>query len=181
MRPILLALALAVLALPAAARAAYDLRLELFDGASEPGAHLEVPALSIAGVPMLAVDTGGGAPGRRQRVEPALALILGIIPGFGLGHLLAGSEQWVIWLIADIVIFLVWPGGFFFVSDRGNAYGFLGLLVLVERIFEGISAYQAAGGGPILRSERGFAAALPSPSELARPVGMRSALATAGL
>jgi hypothetical protein len=176
MRPFLLALALAIVAGPTAARAAFELRLEVFDGPSAARPHLDVPALSVSGVVLLALDTGGGAPRGRQRVEPAIALILGIIPGFGLGHLLAGSEQWVIWLIADIVIFLVWPGGFFFADGHG-AYNFLGLLVLVERIFEGISAYQAAGGGPILRSERGFAAALPSPADLARPVGVRSAFA----
>jgi hypothetical protein len=174
MRPILLAIAVATAAGPGAARAAFDLRLDVFDGQPAPRAHLAVPELSVAGVTLLGVDTGGGAGGGRQRVEPALALILGIIPGFGIGHLLAGSDQWVIWLIADIVIFAVWPGGFLFADGHG-AYNFLGLLVLVERIFEGISAYQAAGGGPILRSERGWAAALSSPADLARPAGVRSA------
>ena len=124
----------------------------------------------------IALDEGSGA-GRRggQRVEPAVALILGIIPGFGIGHLIAGSQQWVYWLIADILIFVVWPGGFFFI-DHGGAYPLLGLLVLVERIVEGISAFQAAGGGPVFRSERGVFAALDSPAALALPVGSRSAL-----
>lgn len=179
MRPTLLALVLALAGAPLTAHAdlGHALRLERFDGPADPasGVQLDVPALSVKGLTSLAVDVddGGGA-GRRGRVEPAVALILGIIPGFGIGHLVAGSDQWVYWLIADIVIFLIWPGGFFLTSDR--AYSFLGLLVLVERIVEGITAYQAAGGGPIFRSERGFAAAGPaSPIDLAIPVGARAA------
>jgi hypothetical protein len=179
MRSILVAVALALAGAPAAAHAdlGLALRLERFDGPRDPaaGVRLELPALSVSGLPALALDDGGGAPaGHRSRVDPAVALILGIIPGFGIGHLVAGSSQWVIWLIADIVIFAVWPGGLFFI-DHGNGYNFLGLLVLVERIFEGLSAYQAAGGGPIFRSERGFAAAgPPSPIDLALPVSARA-------
>ncbi len=177
MRSTLVALALALAGAPLAAHAdlGLALRLERFEGPSDPAAavRLELPALSVKGLPALALDDGGGAR-HRARVEPAVALILGIIPGFGIGHLVAGSDQWVIWLIADILIFVVWPGGFFITSDR--TYSFLGLLVLVERIFEGISAYQAAGGGPVFRSERGLASAgPPSPVDLALPVGARAA------
>ena len=176
MRSTLIALALTLAGVPVAAHAdlGHALRLERFDGPSDPaaGVQLEVPTLSVKGLPALAVDDGGGASGRHHaRVDPAVALILGIIPGFGIGHLVAGSDQWVIWLIADIVIFAIWPGGLFFIDNHG-AYNFLGLLVLVERIFEGLSAYQAAGGGPIFHSERGFAVAgPPSPIDLALPVG----------
>ena len=181
MRSTLLALLVALGAAPAGARADLTLRLTAFDGPADPAPrqHLDLPALALEGVTAIgfALDEGGAA-GRRggQRVEPAVALILGIIPGFGIGHLIAGSPQWVYWLIADIVIFVFWPGGFFYI-DHGSAYPLLGLLVLVERVFEGISAFQAAGGGPVFRSERGFAAGgLDSPAALALPVGSRSAL-----
>jgi len=181
MRSTLIALFVALGAVPAGARADLTLRLTAFDGpsATAPRQYLELPVLAVDGFPGagLALDEGGGA-GRHggQRVDPAIALILGIIPGFGIGHLVAGSQQWIYWLIADILIFVVWPGGFFYV-DHGGAYPLLGLLVLVERIFEGLSAFQAAGGGPVFRSERGaFASGLDSPSALALPVGSRSAL-----
>ena len=179
MRSILLALLVALGAAPAGARADLTLRLTAFDGpaAPAPRQHLELPALAVDGFLMtgVALDEGGGA-GRRGRVEPAVSLILGIIPGFGIGHLIAGSQQWIYWLIADILIFVVWPGGFFFI-DHGGAYPLLGLLVLVERIVEGLSAFQAAGGGPVFRSERGgFAGGLDSPAALALPVGSRAAL-----
>jgi hypothetical protein len=178
MRTVLLAALVAAAVAPAAARADLTLRLDAFDAPPEftPGAGLELPALALEGVPLGAVDDGGGAPARRggHRVEPAVALILGIIPGFGLGHFLAGSHDAVYWLIADIIIFFVWPGGFVFTSDR--AYAFLGLLVLVERVIEGLSAFQAAGGGPVFRAERDLFASAPptSPAELAVPIGARA-------
>jgi hypothetical protein len=166
------ALALAVAAAPA--RGDVRLRWLVFDGEPGPRIHLDARTLDAAAPPLdLAVDEGGGAGRGRQRVDPAVALILGIIPGFGIGHLVAGSSQWTLWLIADIVIFLVWPGGFLFTHD--GAYGFLGLLVLVERIIEGISAYQAAGGGPVFREERGGLGGLAvarSPAERALPVAV---------
>ena len=40
----------------------------------------------------------------------------------------------------------------------------------VERVFEGI-AYHASGGGPVFRSERGLAARMLAPADLALPVG----------
>ena len=60
-RPILLALAL--VAVPGAARADLALRLDVFDGAdwSVPRAHLDVPPLTVRGLPALALDKGGGA------------------------------------------------------------------------------------------------------------------------
>jgi hypothetical protein len=170
MRVPLLALAAALaLASPSGARASLDLRLEVFEGGGAAPARLslDVPDLPVRDLPVLAARHGGGG---GVRTEPGLCLVLGIIPGFGLGHALAGSPQWVIWLIADIVIFALWPGGFF-LYDHGSAYNFLGLLVLVERVFEGISAFQAAGGGPVFRGERGWDA--PSPAEVALPVGAR--------
>ncbi len=166
MRSTLLALLVALAAAPADARADLVLRFAAFDGPADPAPrqHLELPALAVEGITAsaFALDEGGGA-GRRggHRADPAVSLILGIIPGFGIGHLIAGA---------------VWPGGFFF-FDHGSAYPLLGLLVLVERIVEGISAFQAAGGGPVFRSERGFAAGgLDSPAALALPIGSRSAL-----
>jgi len=179
MRSTLLVLLVALGAAPAGARADLTLRLGAFDGPADPAPrpHLELPALALDGMtaPAFVLDEGGGAGRRGHRADPAVSLILGIIPGFGIGHLIAGAQQWIYWLIADILIFAVWPGGFFYFN--GSGYPFLGLLVLVERIVEGISAFQAAGGGPVFRSERGFAErGFDSPAALALPVGSRSAL-----
>jgi hypothetical protein len=175
----ILVAALALAAAPALARA--DLALELSLPGAEaagPPVRLEVPPLSLGGVTagdlFLARDGRGG---RRDRVEPVLCLILGIIPGFGIGHLLAGSDRWVLWLVVDIVIAVVFWGPFWYWPGHPGYFPALSLLVLVERIVEGVLAYQAAGGGRVFRMERGLAEApLPPPALAAIPVTPRNAL-----
>jgi hypothetical protein len=171
MRSTLIVAGIAALAAVSPSRAAADvtLRLALFDGPHQRLPSLAVPDLHLPAGQALGLAEGADAP--QRQVEPPVALVLGIIPGFGLGHYLAGSRQWPIWLIADLVIFVVWPGGFAFTSSSG--YALLGLLVLGERIFEGISAYQAAGGGPLseLRSDLASPTRLVSPAALALPPG----------
>jgi len=174
MRVLLLSL---LLCSPAAARAGALLELEPPGGAGPaPLGHL-VPDLSLGGA--TAQDLGlraardGGGRGRQARVEPALCLVLGIIPGFGIGHLLAQSRHWVVWLVVDIVIAVLFWGPYWYWPDHPGFFPVLNLLVLVERIFEGISAYQAAGGGRILPFDRGFAALPPAPALAALPPGRR--------
>lgn len=176
MRILLTTLLLA--ATPAMARAETGLRLDWPGDRSGPSAALDVPELSFGGVSagdlfMAREGRGGG----RQRLEPALCLVLGIIPGFGLGHLLAGSDRWVVWLVVDIVIAVVFWGPFWYWPDRPGYFPALSLLVLVERIFEGILAYQAAGGGPVFRMQGlADAATLPPPALAAIPVTPRNGL-----
>ena len=163
------ALALAALAVPAAARADLGLRMELFDGAdaAPAGLSLGVPDLAVPGLPVFeAKKSGGGG----ARVDPAICLILGIIPGFGIGHLLAHSPQWTTWLIVDILIALFVWGPFFYWDTRPGYFPIFSVLVILERIFEGISAYQAAGGGPLLR-DRGREELAPAAAAV--PVGAR--------
>jgi hypothetical protein len=177
MRALLLAL---ILGCPLAARAVPALGPELErPGAAAPAplGHL-VPALALGGVtsPDLALQTArDGGHGGYTRVEPALCLVLGIIPGFGIGHLLAHSRQWVVWLVVDIVIAVLFWGPYWYWPDHPGFFPVLNLLVLVERIFEGISAYQAAGGGRILPFDRGGAALPSAPALAAMPPGRRLA------
>jgi len=164
--------ALCLLVLPVPARAEPNLSLGVLEGRESPRPHLEVPELSLdLGSAELSVTRGDSSEG--PRIEPGLAFILGIVPGFGVGHYFARAPQWTVWLIADIVIFVVWPGGFIFTDSQG--YTLAGLLVLAERIFEGVSAYQSAGGGasfaPPAQERTAF-----SPAELARPVGRSRAV-----
>ncbi len=146
MRLALVPLALA-LAAPGAARADLALRLaRLGDApaARAPSAHLDLPPLDAGGPGLLRVDDGAGARGGAN-AEPALALILGIIPGFGLGHLIANSPRWTTWLIVDVALLAVWiVGSSLDVGDPLNALFFVALVV--ERVFEGVDAYRAAGG-----------------------------------
>jgi hypothetical protein len=164
MRLAFVPLALALAAAPGAARADAVLQLaRLGDAPSErrPSAHLELPPLDAGGLGLLRVDDGAGA--RGGSAEPALALILGIIPGFGLGHLVANSPRWTTWLIVDIALLAVWiVGSSLDVGDPLNALFFVALVV--ERVFEGVDAFRSAGGR--------FADAGSSPPAwaLARPV-----------
>jgi hypothetical protein len=170
MRLIFLVVALAAAA-PAPARAA--LRLPLFDASAEPpSARLEVPALRLRATPALAVarDDGGGAPARRRGGhDPVVSLVLGIVPGFGIGHVLAGSGDWPIWLAVDATLLLV------LVVADGAAETLIFVLTVAERVLEGIDAYRQAQG------QRGlFASHDAAPARLAAvPTGARNLAATA--
>lgn len=175
--------ALALAGTPALARASFpipDLRLDWPSAeAAGPSVALEVPELSLGRV--TAGDLFYGREGRgggRARTEPALCLVLGIIPGFGIGHLLAGSDRWVVWLVVDVIIAVFFWGPFWYWPDRPGYFPALSLLVVVERVVEGILAYQAAGGGPVFRMDRGLAGARPGPSPAlaAIPVTPRSGM-----
>jgi hypothetical protein len=85
-------------------------------------------------------DLGSG--GDRD-AKAILALILGIIPGFGVGHIVADHPGWTTWLIIDIVIVVVWVLAW----QLGGPMGLLSFIVtVVERAFEGYFAYSAAMG-----------------------------------
>lgn len=174
MRSLLVAATL-LAAAPVAARADRGLQLELPGlslGASSAG--LELPELELGSLTASAfsLDGGSGSGARRHRVEPALCLVLGIIPGFGIGHLVAGSDRWVTWLVIDLVIALLFWGPYWYWPGHPGYFPALNLLVLVERIFQGIFAYEAAGGGRVFRMDGRLAApALPPPVLAALPVG----------
>lgn len=97
------------------------------------------------------LDQGGGLSGETKQI---LALILGFIPGFGLGHLIAGDRDgFILFLIIDIVLWVVggfvgafWGGGIF--------WGLGGLVWLVVHIFQAIDAYGAAGGPRLVEKLR---------------------------
>ena len=165
MRLFLVPLAMAVAAAPGAARAELALRLAVLGDAparSAPAARLELPELSVRGLEALRVDDGAGA--RGSTAEPALALILGIIPGFGIGHLVANSPRWTTWLVVDVALVAVWVIGS--ALDAGDPLGTLFFVaVVVERVFEGIDAFRAAGGRFAMRD-----GAPPPAWALARPV-----------
>lgn len=172
MRTLLVAALL--VAAPAAALADRGLQLELpAFTLTAPAAGLELPALELGSLTAdaFALERGSGAGAHRARIEPALCLVLGIIPGFGIGHLLAGSDRWVTWLLIDIVIAVLFWGPYWYWPGHPGYFPALNVLVLVERIFEGIFAYEAAGGGRVFRMDRGLAAALPPPVLAALPVG----------
>jgi hypothetical protein len=136
------ALLLAVLfavASPVAARADLALQHPVLSGAGAPRAHL-VPPLQLGAV---ALDTGAGAGGG---TEPVLALILGIFPGFGLGHYVAGAA-WQNWALIDGLLLIA--AIVVTAADLGVLEALAWIATVVERVVEGLDAYHRAGGGRI--------------------------------
>lgn len=97
-----------------------------------------------------ALDRGGGLSSDARQI---LALILGIIPGFGLGHLIARDRDgFILFLVIDIVLYVAWG-----VVGLGfwDPFKFVGGVVwLVVHIFQGIDAYGAAGGARLIELNR---------------------------
>ena len=135
--------AAAALALAAPARADWEVpcpRLAL----AGPSAGMERPQPGL--VDRLTIDPslmGSGDGG--QRPEPVLALVLGIIPGFGLGHFYAGAKnQATTWLIIDLALLggsiIIW------VLADNPVDALVWIAWIVERGFEGYFAFKAAGG-----------------------------------
>lgn len=90
------------------------------------------------------IDDGGGMSSDTRQI---LSLVLGIIPGFGLGHLIARDRDgFVLFLIIDIAIAVVGGGLGIALKAPGLFWGLGSLLVLIERIIEGLDAYASAGG-----------------------------------
>lgn len=88
--------------------------------------------------------------------------MFGIFSGFGLGHAVAGSSQWPIWLVVDVALAAVWGGGAALgAPDRFHAA--LALTTVMERLFESIHAHDAATGrfGAARNEARELAAAIP--------------------
>jgi hypothetical protein len=76
-----------------------------------------------------------------------LAFILGVVPGFGVGHLIGGSVYgFVTWLCVDLVIGIVlfWVLPILVFPAFPYMFDVSTIAVVVERIFEGYSAFRAA-------------------------------------
>ncbi|MDQ3266278.1 MAG: hypothetical protein M3Y59_21960 [Myxococcota bacterium] len=99
------------------------------------------------------LETGAGLD---SGMRPVLALLLGLLVGFGLGHLVARDRDgFILFLIVDVVIVVlasvihvaVFSGGGWF-------WGIGGLAKLVSQIIQGIDAYAQAGGGRLVQWSR---------------------------
>jgi hypothetical protein len=163
MRTLLVLPVLALLAAPAAARAELTLRSSLSgDGAGARG-HL-VPPLRLGA---LTLDTGSGA--GQGGTEPALALVLGIFPGFGLGHYVAGAP-WQKWAVIDVILLVA--AIVVTALDAGALEVLAWVAVVVERVIEGLDAFGKAGGKVSARTSRrstALAAGPPGPIRDAGP------------
>ncbi len=116
---------------------------------------------------------GGGRAGNSENAW--LAFILGLVPGFGLGHFLIahdspGGTRWLvvdiifvaIWLVLDVAVGAAYPTYGYYCTRTGcyqdGGWGLWWLLFdlllpvgwIVEHVFQGLSAYRAATGRSLL-------------------------------
>ncbi|MGA9522169.1 MAG: hypothetical protein WBV82_11930 [Myxococcaceae bacterium] len=99
----------------------------------------------------LALDQGGGVSSELRQI---LALILGFIPGFGLGHLVAGDKDgFILFLVIDIALYAagVVLGA---VLRSGLFWGLGGIVWLVVHVIQALDAYASAGGPAIVQGLR---------------------------
>jgi hypothetical protein len=134
------ALALGLTAPASASALAPGLRLSM----AGPLAGMERSQPALAERLALDPDLAGSGAGA-GRPEPVLALVLGIIPGFGLGHFYAGATgQAYTWLIIDLALL---GGSIVIWSVAGSPLdALIWIAWVVERGFEGYFAFTAAGG-----------------------------------
>jgi hypothetical protein len=106
--------------------------------------------LALMDGPLLPLDKGGAVSGG---TEPVLALVLGLLIGFGTGHLIAGdSSGFILFLVIDVAIIVV--GSLLSSLVVPWFWGLGGLGLLASHIIQGIDAYQKAGGGRIVEETR---------------------------
>jgi hypothetical protein len=111
--------------------------LEGRPGAGAPHGLL-VGALDVRGL----ADLGSGASGDGGRREPAVALLLGFIPGFGLGHWYAGDPNYLTWTIIDVVFIVA----AIVITASVHMGGLIWLGWVVEHAIQGYLAYELAIG-----------------------------------
>jgi hypothetical protein len=127
------------------------LRLAEAPGPETPAGALASPRLSLTETDPLdgtqPLDTGGGVSAQTRQV---LALVLGLVIGFGIGHLVARDmDGFVLFLLVDVAIITVMivlgeaVHGVFF------TLGALGLVV--SHVIQGLDAYHSAGGQRLIQ------------------------------
>ena len=107
-----------------------------------------------------ALDAGGGL---SSDVRQILALLLGFIPGFGIGHLIAQDRDgFILFLIIDIALYALGVTVGFIVNSHPFFWGLGGLVWLVVHIIQALDAYAEAGGGRIVQRTRERAVGIAS-------------------
>jgi hypothetical protein len=97
------------------------------------------------------LDSGGGV---SSDVRQILALILGFVPGFGIGHLVAHDRDgFILFLIVDIALYALW-GALGFGFTHGWVWGIGGVIWLVVHIIQALDAFSEAGGGSLVELNR---------------------------
>jgi hypothetical protein len=127
------------------------LRLAEASGPETAGGALSPPRLSLTDADPLAgtepLDTGGGVSAQTRQV---LALVLGLVIGFGIGHLVARDmDGFVLFLLVDVAIITVMIVLGEAVHGVFWTLGAIGLVV--SHVIQGLDAYHSAGGQRLIQ------------------------------
>lgn len=107
----------------------------------------------LDGARSVPLDDGGGA-GISASDRPILALVLGLLVGFGLGHLVAKDRSgFVLFLIIDLAIIVV-STVFFWGPWIHGGWGFGFLFLFISHVIQGLDAWGKAGGERIIQLTR---------------------------
>jgi hypothetical protein len=99
----------------------------------------------------LPLDTGGAQ--LQGETRQVLAFLLGLLVGFGTGHLLVRDQGgFILFLIVDVAIIVV--GSVFRFAFGGWFWGLGGLALLVSHVIQGIDALGKAGGPRVVEETR---------------------------
>lgn len=116
-------------------------------------------ALGLLGSPWSELDYGGAV---RSDTRPILALVLGLVLGFGIGHLVAQDRDgFILFLIVDVAIIAV-SSVLSVAVGTGLFWGLGSVGLLVSHILQGLDAYAQAGGPRIVEFTRRRAVELAS-------------------
>ncbi len=115
-------------------------------------APLERPSLAAVAVPDNFQELGAGGDAQARQT---LALVLGFVIGFGVGHLIAGDQgNFALFLILDAIVVGVAVVLNAIFIHSGVLYGIAVITLIASRLFQGIDAYSAARPKDVVKQQR---------------------------
>jgi hypothetical protein len=115
-------------------------------------APLDRPSLAAVAVPENSQELGAGGDAQARQT---LALVLGFVIGFGVGHLIAGDQgNFALFLILDAIVVGVAVVLNAIFIHSGVLYGIAVITLIASHLFQGIDAYSAARPKDVVKQQR---------------------------
>ena len=113
---------------------------------------LELHSLPPAAGPDNSQESGAGGDAQARQT---LALVLGFVVGFGVGHLIAGERgNFALFLILDAIVVGVAVVLNAVFIHSGVLYAIAVITLIASQLFQGIDAYSAAGPKNVVKRQR---------------------------
>jgi hypothetical protein len=115
-------------------------------------APLDRPSLAAVAVPENSQELGAGGDAQARQT---LALVLGFVIGFGVGHLIAGDQgNFALFLILDAIVVGVAVVLNAIFIHSGVLYGIAVITLIASHLFQGIDSYSAARPKDVVKQQR---------------------------